>query len=227
MFVKLSAYFGILRIVGIHTYSGGNMANVEDAAQLADVDAAQLAEGRAVQLVNEEGHQLAGAGDLGAAHLASIKKLTGWNAFFRSVAPAVMAELGNGAGVGQVSTVVSNMWRKLPADRRKDWEEKAQREREDMDTGLAEPKRCPTCNTEYSREKDFKYHIKGCRPCVCVECNKTFNHQQKLKRHIANTHGETIKCPVCKKSFAEKRNLKRHQLKCKAHPPAPLPSSNS
>ncbi|KAI8518802.1 hypothetical protein Bbelb_020590 [Branchiostoma belcheri] len=58
------------------------MANVVDAAQLTDVDAAQLAEGRAVQLVNEEGQQLAGAGDLGAAHLASIKKLTGWNAFF-------------------------------------------------------------------------------------------------------------------------------------------------
>ncbi|KAI8518822.1 hypothetical protein Bbelb_020790 [Branchiostoma belcheri] len=95
------------------------------------VDAAQLAEGRAVQSVNEEGQQLTGAGDLGAAHLASIKKLTGWNAFFRSVAlsnyettpPAIMAELGNGAGVGQVSTVVSNMWRKLPADRRKQWHE--------------------------------------------------------------------------------------------------------
>ncbi|KAI8485676.1 uncharacterized protein LOC144907043 [Branchiostoma floridae x Branchiostoma belcheri] len=194
------------------------MADVEVAAQLADVEVA-------AHIADVEGDTLAGAGETGTAHLKSIKKLTGWNAFFRSVAPSVMAELGNGTRVnGQVSTVVSRMWRKLPVDRRKDWEAKAQRQREDMDTGLAEPRRCPTCNIQFSREKDLKYHQKGCHPCVCDECKNTFNHELKLKRHIAKTHGESFKCPVCKKTFAEKRNLKRHQ---KLHNNAPSPSSDS
>nr|XP_058952618.1 uncharacterized protein LOC131780017 [Pocillopora verrucosa] len=53
------------------------------------------------------------------------------------------------------------MWKKLPTDRRKDWKDKAQSLREDLDIGIAEIKKCPTCSTQFTREKDFKYHQKG------------------------------------------------------------------
>ncbi|CAH3162848.1 unnamed protein product [Pocillopora meandrina] len=70
----------------------------------------------------------------------SIKKPTGWNSFMQSVAPDVKEQLGKGAGIGQVSKVVGNMWKKLPTDRRKDWKDKAQSLREDLDMGIAEIK---------------------------------------------------------------------------------------
>lgn len=89
--------------------------------------------------------------------LKSLKKPTGWNSFFHSVAvslicisrnirafsarikrlfgqslirycflvfcivpqPDVKEQLGKEEGIGQVSKVVGNMWKKLPTDRRK------------------------------------------------------------------------------------------------------------
>ena len=55
-------------------------------------------------------------------------------------------------------------------------------------------------------EKDFKYHQKGCHECVCEECNETFDHEQKLKRHK-----DSYKCDHYQKTFAEKRNLTRYK----------------
>ncbi|KAM7436075.1 hypothetical protein ABFA07_014083 [Porites harrisoni] len=141
----------------------------------------------------------------------SIKKPTGWNSFMQSVAPDVKEQLGKGAGIGQVSKVVGNMWKKLPTDRRKDWKDKAQSLREDLDMGIAEIKKCPTCSTQFTREKDFKYHQKGCHECICEECNESFDHEQKLKRHKDKKHKDSYKCDHCQKTFAEKRNLIRHQ----------------
>ncbi|CAH3032966.1 unnamed protein product [Pocillopora meandrina] len=77
----------------------------------------------------------------------SIKKPTGWNSFLQSVAPDVKEQLGKGAGIGQVSKVVGNMWKKLPTDRRKDWKDKAQSLREDLDMGIAEGQGRRTSNT--------------------------------------------------------------------------------
>ncbi|KAI8516777.1 hypothetical protein Bbelb_053580 [Branchiostoma belcheri] len=102
----------------------------------------------------------------------SLKKPTGWNSFFKSVAPDVMTELGEDAQLGHVSTVVAKMWKKLPADRRK---EKAQRTREDIDMGLVENKRCGRCNTSFTRDKDLKYHLKGYM-CFNLCFNLCFNH---------------------------------------------------
>ncbi|CAH3162883.1 unnamed protein product [Pocillopora meandrina] len=134
----------------------------------------------------------------------SIKKPTGWNSFMQSVAPDVKEQLGKGAGIGQVS-------KKLPTDRRKDWKDKAQSLREDLDMGIAEIKKCPTCSTQFTREKDFKYHQKGCHECICKECNESFDHEQKLKRHKDKKHKDSNKSDHCQKTFAEKRNLIRHQ----------------
>ncbi|KAI8487895.1 hypothetical protein Bbelb_343430 [Branchiostoma belcheri] len=95
----------------------------------------------------------------------------------------VMAELGEDAQLGHVSTVVAKMWKKLPADRRKDWKEKAQRTREDMDTDLVEKKRCDRCNTSFTRDKDLKYHQKG----SCMKPLKD-NHSKFLRNgHVPTT----------------------------------------
>ncbi|CAH3155523.1 unnamed protein product [Pocillopora meandrina] len=139
----------------------------------------------------------------------SIKKPRGWNSFMQSVAPDFKEQLGKGAGIRQVSKVVGNTWKKLPTDRRK--VNKAQSLREDLDMGIAEIKKCPTCSTQFTREKDFKYHQKGCHECICEECNESFDHEQKLKRHKDKKHKNSNKCDHCQKTFAGKRNLIRHQ----------------
>ncbi|XP_078702589.1 PR domain zinc finger protein 14-like [Branchiostoma floridae x Branchiostoma belcheri] len=122
-----------------------------------------------------------------------------------------MTELGEDAQLGHVSTVVAKMWKKLPADRRKDWKEKAQRTREDIDMGLVENKRCDRCNTSFTRDKDLKYHLKGCMECTCTECGDKFSHTIKLKRHMAKLHRKKYTCNHCNMSFSEGRNLTRHQ----------------
>ncbi|XP_078577836.1 uncharacterized protein LOC144862873 [Branchiostoma floridae x Branchiostoma japonicum] len=173
------------------------MASEEDQSRVAEVQTAEVA----VPLTGSE------------VQPKSIKKPSGWNAFYNSVAPDVMTELGEGARLAEVPKVVGNMWRKLPADRRKDWKDQAQRSRELMDMGLLEKKRCPNCNTPFSRDNDLKYHVKRCHDCACQDCNETFSHEQKLKRHMAKYHTERFKCSHCDKTFPQKRNLVRHQQK--------------
>ena len=64
-----------------------------------------------------------------------------------------------------------------------DWKNKAQGLRENIDTGMLEERKCPTCTKVFSREKHLKYHMKECHQCTCDQCNETFDHEQKLKRH--------------------------------------------
>ena len=94
---------------------------------------------------------------------------------------------------------------------KQDWKQKAQSYREDVDTGLLNKMQCPTCRKSFTRDKDCKQHIKGCKTCVCAVCNKTFDHESKLKRHTNKMHLSTYKCETCNKVFAERRNLARHQ----------------
>lgn len=143
----------------------------------------------------------------------SIKKPSGWNSFYQSVASEVTEQLRAEANIGQVSKVASKMWRTLPSERRMDWKEKAQKHREDLDMGVLEDMKCPTCKTVFKRRKDFKYHIKDCQECECdfPGCGKLFNHKKKLERHKDKFHLQCFKCEVCSKVFAEKRNLKRHK----------------
>lgn len=96
---------------------------------------------------------------------------------------------------------------------KQDWKGKAQKYREDLDTGALEELKCPTCQKGFKRNKDYKYHMKDCRECECdiPGCGKTFDHMKKLERHKSKVHLQTFKCDVCSKVFAEKRNLKRHE----------------
>ena len=96
---------------------------------------------------------------------------------------------------------------------KQDWKEKAQKQREDLDTGVLEDMKCPTCKAVFKRSKDFKYHMKDCQECECdiPGCGKLFNHKKKLERHKNKFHHKCFKCEVCSKVFAEKRNLKRHK----------------
>ena len=100
-------------------------------------------------------------------------------------------------------------WPFLKQDRK----EKVQKHREDLDMGVLEDMKCPTCNTVFKRTKDFKYHIKDYQECECdiPRCGKLFNHKKKLERHKNKFHLQCFKCEVCSKVFAEKRNLKRHK----------------
>ena len=96
---------------------------------------------------------------------------------------------------------------------KQDWKEKAQKHREDLDMGVLEDMKCPTCKTVFKRMKDFKYHLKDCQECECdiPGCGKLFNHKKKLERHKNKFHLQCFKCEVCSKVFTEKRNLKRHK----------------
>ncbi|XP_048577306.1 uncharacterized protein LOC125559742 [Nematostella vectensis] len=49
----------------------------------------------------------------------SIRKPTGWNAFYQSVAPDVQKQLSDGAGIGNISTVVGRMWKKIACGQKK------------------------------------------------------------------------------------------------------------
>ncbi|XP_020897216.1 gastrula zinc finger protein XlCGF29.1-like [Exaiptasia diaphana] len=145
----------------------------------------------------------------------SIKKPSGWNTFFQTVAKDVLEELGpdsNTSSIGQASSVAGRMWKSLPKDRRMDWSKKAQTIRENLDTGIPlQENTCPICDKVFNRAKDCKYHIKGCKECACDVCGLTFKHTAKLDRHQKKEHLGTFNCTVCNKTFAEKRNLKRHQ----------------
>jgi len=96
---------------------------------------------------------------------------------------------------------------------KQDWKGKAQKYREDLDTGALEELKCPTYQKGFKRNKDYKYHMKDCREWECDirGCGKTFDHMKKLERHKSKVHLQTFKCDVCSKVFAEKRNLKRHE----------------
>ena len=94
---------------------------------------------------------------------------------------------------------------------KQDWKEKAQKHREDLDMGVLEDMKCPTCNTVFKRMKDFKYHIKDCQRNVNVTFLDVGNNKKKLERHKNKFHLQCFKCEVCSKVFAEKRNLKRHK----------------
>ena len=93
----------------------------------------------------------------------------------------------------------------------KDWRDEAQRRREDIDTGLADiKKQCDSCQKIFSREKDYRYHKKGCGNVCCTQCDKTFPHKIALKNHMAKEHLREFQCSVCQKCFVNKRNLERH-----------------
>ncbi len=62
----------------------------------------------------------------------------------------------------------------------------------------------------FSKEKNFRYHIKGCIDVNCSECDQVFGHTSLLKIHKNKVHRKTIECNDCGKSFASKRNLTRH-----------------
>lgn len=63
----------------------------------------------------------------------------------------------------------------------------------------------------FAREKDYRYHKKGCHPQCCTDCGQYFADQRALTTHIALVHTKEFHCKICDKVFANKRNLKRHE----------------
>ena len=93
-----------------------------------------------------------------------------------------------------------------------EWRDEAQKRREDLDTGLTEEKKqCMKCLKYFNKEKNFRYHSKGCAAVNCSECDQVFNHSSLLKKHMDKVHLKTFKCEECGNVFASKRNLTRHQ----------------
>ncbi|KAI7849493.1 hypothetical protein BDC45DRAFT_520498 [Circinella umbellata] len=56
------------------------------------------------------------------------------------------------------------------------------------------------------------------RPHQCVQCNRGFNRQQDLKRHLNSVHEKQVihTCSVCHRSFSRRDSLLRHQKKCRS-----------
>lgn len=94
-----------------------------------------------------------------------------------------------------------------------DWRDEAQRKREDWDTGLLEvEQKCKICDKSFVRQRDLRYHEKGCGKIHCSDCGKEFSHKEFLKSHIIKEHQQAFKCNECGKAFHSKRNLERHQV---------------
>lgn len=100
--------------------------------------------------------------------------------------------------------MASKMWRTLPSDRRMNWKEKVQRHREDLDTGVLEDMKCPTCKTVFKRSKDFK---------TARNVNVTFlgvGNFLTTRKSLKGTRTSFIS-NVLNVKLAEKRNLKRRK----------------
>lgn len=94
-----------------------------------------------------------------------------------------------------------------------EWRDEAQRRREDLDTGITDIKQqCMKCKKYFNREKNFRYHMKGCVVVSCSECQQVFSHTSMLKTHMDKVHRKTFECNDCGKSFSSNRNLSRHQV---------------
>ena len=93
----------------------------------------------------------------------------------------------------------------------KDWNELAQRERENNDLfgGDQDSQVCSKCTKTFKNRRDKVYHERRCGNCVCSFCEKSFPHKLKLKLHI-NVHEEKYKCQVCNKVFTTQQGLTRH-----------------
>ena len=69
-------------------------------------------------------------------------------------------------------------------------------------------------NKAYSTSPE---HNADDRPHQCIQCNRGFNRQQDLKRHLNSVHEKQFihNCSVCHRSFSRRDSLLRHQKKCR------------
>ena len=94
-----------------------------------------------------------------------------------------------------------------------DWNDLAQKQREDIDCGLHVDQKyeCSKCNASFTRLADKRYHEDRCGTSVCLSCGAHFSNLLKLRIH-QRVHDETNKCQICKKCFGTKQSLERHKL---------------
>ena len=78
---------------------------------------------------------------------------------------------------------------------------------------------CENCSKNFSREVDFKAHVKAkhsnLETFTCDLCPNVYKHEKNLRQHKLEKHGPEInryECPECGKMFNHKRNLERHRL---------------
>merc|ERR1712062_359697 len=92
-------------------------------------------------------------------------------------------------------------------------------------------KRCPFCDSEYSRDDDLKHHIVSVHDQIktlsriCEECGSIFQSSKSLNKHHRLKHRpgmegkrkklksklSQMNCETCSKVFLSKSSFNRHQ----------------
>jgi len=116
--------------------------------------------------------------------------------------------------IGKMSSVVSNLWKNMPAEQKEEWGNFEDEKEADLT--------CPNCQKIFKKSKHLKYHKKNCGEFQCETCKKIFKNKNNMLRH-ANTHNKNHKCDECEKMFSSLQGLQRHNL---THQPYQFECSN-
>ena len=82
------------------------------------------------------------------------------------------------------------------------------------------PFRCELCTSKtFKRQENLNWHLQSFHlranrvACTFPECKSTFDHKQKLSRHIRETHLQLrpFKCKHCQMSFKRQEGLTNHE----------------
>uniref|UniRef100_A0A7M5ULD3 C2H2-type domain-containing protein n=1 Tax=Clytia hemisphaerica TaxID=252671 RepID=A0A7M5ULD3_9CNID len=102
---------------------------------------------------------------------------------------------------------VGTAWRKLDSQIKKEWNKKAQTEREKT-PGYE----CGLCGKFFKQKKRKRFHEKQCGDelfCYSEGCGKTFKTKDLMKKHM-KTHEENYTCKICNKKFGIKQTFLTH-----------------
>ena len=131
-------------------------------------------------------------------------RTNGWHIFYRETCPKISEE-------AEMSSCSSDAWKTLTVEERERYNRLGQKEREDKDMGLAEPKTCKVCAKQFKRHNNLAFHEKNCGSCCsCEKCGKTFATKTALKRH-EKRYTNDYTCNMCNKSLSTLQSLERHK----------------
>ena len=148
-----------------------------------------------------------------ASHQKS-SKVNGWYVFYREVCPKLVEEAEKEniqpPTFGELSKIASMNWKRLSEEERIEYNRIGQKEREDIDLGLAEPKTCKKCGKIYIKNNDYRFHEKNCGTLDCNKCGKSFASSTALRRH-EKRYINDFSCTICKKTLSTLQSLQRHE----------------